>query len=64
MNERVFIMENVVNKDMTIKEIIDIDMELADIFFSLEYSVLAVQCQAGETLEEAVWIMALVAMSL
>ena len=46
-------MENVVNKDMTIKEIIDIDMELADIFFSFGMFCIGCAMSSGETLEEA-----------
>ena len=46
-------MENIIKKDMTIKEIIDIDMELADIFFSFGMFCIGCEMSSGETLEEA-----------
>ena len=46
-------MENIINKDMTIKEIIDVDMELADIFFSFGMFCIGCEMSNGETLEEA-----------
>lgn len=46
-------MENIVNKEMTIKEIIDIDSELADIFFAFGMFCIGCEMSSGETLEEA-----------
>ena len=46
-------MENIINKDMTIKEIIDVDMELADIFFAFGMFCIGCEMSNGETLEEA-----------
>lgn len=46
-------MENVITKDMTIQDIIDIDMELADVFFA--YGMFCIGCamSSGESLEDA-----------
>ena len=46
-------MENIINKDMTIKEIIDIDMELSEIFFAFGMFCIGCEMASGETLEEA-----------
>ncbi len=46
-------MENIINKDMTIKEIIDIDSELADIFFTFGMFCIGCEMSSGETLAEA-----------
>ena len=46
-------MENIINKDMTIKEIIDIDSELADIFFAFGMFCIGCEMSSGETLAEA-----------
>lgn len=49
----VIFMEKVINKDMTIKEVIDIDMELAEIFLSFGMFCVGCAMSSGETVEEA-----------
>lgn len=46
-------MEEIIKKDMTIKEIIDIDEELSEIFFSFGMFCIGCAMASGETLEEA-----------
>ena len=46
-------MEQIIKKDMTIKEIIDIDEELSEIFFSFGMICIGCAMASGETLEEA-----------
>ena len=46
-------MEQIIKKDMTIKEIIDIDEELSEIFFSFGMFCIGCAMASGETLEEA-----------
>ncbi len=46
-------MEEIIKRDMTIKEIIDIDEELSEIFFSFGMFCIGCAMASGETLEEA-----------
>ncbi len=46
-------MENIITKDMTIKEIIDIDIELAEIFFSFGMFCIGCEMSAGESVADA-----------
>ncbi|MBP3348670.1 MAG: DUF1858 domain-containing protein [Clostridia bacterium] len=46
-------MEEIIKKDMTIKEIIDMDEELAEIFFAFGMFCIGCAMASGETLEEA-----------
>lgn len=46
-------MEEIIKKDMTIKEIIDIDEELSEMFFSFGMFCIGCAMASGETLEEA-----------
>ena len=46
-------MENVITKDMTIKDIIEIDLDLADVFFAFGMFCIGCEMSSNESLEEA-----------
>lgn len=46
-------MENVITKDMTVADIIALDEDLADIFFSFGMFCIGCAMSAGESLEDA-----------
>ncbi len=47
------VMEEIVNKEMTINEVIEIDEDLADVFFAFGMFCIGCASAAGETVEEA-----------